>query len=87
MLSNLYERTQFLCRYGNIKGLQKNMYFVTHKFTEDKVDDSTSKLNQFEADYLINLAKYLIGHGYYESQITLLTTYLGNLRLCTFVKC
>ena len=54
------------------------MLFVTHTFTEDKVDDSSSKLNQFEADYLVNLAKYLTGHGYLESQITLLTTYLGK---------
>ena len=68
----------FFCSYGNIKGLQINMFFVTHTFTEDKVDDSSSKLNQFEADYLVNLAKYLIGHGYLESQITLLTTYLGK---------
>ena len=68
----------FFFSYGNIKGLQNNMFFVTHTFTEDKVDDSSSKLNQFEADYLVNLAKYLIGHGYLTSQITLLTTYLGK---------
>ena len=71
------------CSYENIKGLQNNLFFVTHTFTEDKEDDSASKLNQFEADYLVNLAKYLIGHGYLESQITLLTTYLGKFRYMT----
>lgn len=40
-----------------------------------------SKLNEYEADYLVGLAGYLLKQGYKSSSITVLTTYTGQMFL------
>ena len=67
-------------KYSNIKGVHKNLYFIDHNQVEDKVQDSMSKINVFEAKFLIRLSQYLQWKGGYDSsKITILTTYLGQM--------
>ncbi|XP_071958540.1 NFX1-type zinc finger-containing protein 1-like [Antedon mediterranea] len=66
-------------QYGNIKGVSSNMFFIEHNQLETAVNDTLSKSNIFEAEFLVNLCKYLIQQGYKPSEITILTTYTGQL--------
>ena len=56
---------------------------LTHKFSEDSpsTDNAAgqSKVNKFEANFLVGLAKYLIQRGNDPRGITILTTYLGQM--------
>lgn len=62
-----------------IRGVQKNFYFISHSFPEQGESDSNSKRNNFEADYLVHLCKYLLQQDYSAEQITILTPYLGQV--------
>ncbi|CAG9814748.1 unnamed protein product, partial [Phaedon cochleariae] len=62
----------------NIKGMNKNLFFLTHSNKEESCGDSTKK-NLHEAKLLINLAKHLILNGYKPNQITILAAYLGQM--------
>lgn len=42
--------------------------------------DSTSRTNAFEAEFAVQLAKYLILQGYEGSQVTILTMYSAQLQ-------
>lgn len=63
----------------NILGIKKNIFFVAHTNAEDNYEEGKSKINKFEAQYLVKLCKFLIKQGYLPSQITILTTYLGQM--------
>ena len=66
--------------FENVLGLKKNIFFVTHTHPEQS-SDNKSRSNQFEADYLNKFATFLIKQRYTQSQITILTTYLGQMFL------
>lgn len=42
--------------------------------------DETTKKNKFEAKFLIGMCKYLISRGYSAQEITILTTYNGQMQ-------
>jgi superfamily I DNA and/or RNA helicase len=65
----------------NIRGIKQNISFISHNNFEENCDEGKSKINKFEANYLISLAKYLIKQDYKPKQITILTTYLGQMFL------
>lgn len=65
--------------YPNIRGLAKNMFFVTHSIPESKFKDETTKRNVHEAQFLCGLANFLIMHNYHPEDIVLLTTYNGQM--------
>ncbi|KFM67868.1 NFX1-type zinc finger-containing protein 1, partial [Stegodyphus mimosarum] len=65
-------------KFENIKGVSKNVFFITHSFNEFQEYDSKSKVNEHEARFLIKLCKYLVLQGYDPSQLTVLTTYSGQ---------
>ncbi|XP_021964846.2 NFX1-type zinc finger-containing protein 1-like [Folsomia candida] len=67
--------------YPDILGMTQNMFFISHKELENCEADSMSKSNEFEADYLFGLCRYLIHQGYSPSQITVLATYTGQMFL------
>ncbi|XP_070581257.1 NFX1-type zinc finger-containing protein 1-like [Ptychodera flava] len=66
-------------KYENVKGVSSNIFFVDHKFEEDSVTDTKSKSNLHEVRFLTALCKYFLQQGYAPSQITILTTYTGQL--------
>jgi superfamily I DNA and/or RNA helicase len=48
---------------------------------EENVADGQSKRNPYECNYVLQLATYLINQGYEKSEITILTTYMGQRQL------
>ena len=63
----------------NIIGLKKNLAFIAHTQPEDNYDEGKSKINKYEGRYLVKFAKYLTRQSYSPQQITILTTYLGQM--------
>ncbi len=61
-----------------VRGIDSNIFFINHRYIETTVDDGRSKRNEFEANYAIALAQYLIKQDYKPEQITILVMYLGQ---------
>ncbi|CAF0978486.1 unnamed protein product [Adineta steineri] len=64
-----------------VRGINNNVFFINHSNPETAVTDGSSKRNEFEAKYVIELSKYLIKQGYQAQQITILVMYLGQRQL------
>ena len=65
--------------YPTIKGVEANMFFIDHSMKEAEVQDGHSKVNEHEVCFLVELCRYLMKQGYLSTQITILTTYSGQL--------
>ncbi|XP_059169746.1 NFX1-type zinc finger-containing protein 1-like [Physella acuta] len=65
--------------YENIKGVGKNIFLINHHHEESNVHDSLSKKNVFEAEYVVALCKYLLTQDYSPQNVTILTTYVGQV--------
>ncbi|XP_075703159.1 NFX1-type zinc finger-containing protein 1 [Rhinoderma darwinii] len=65
--------------YENIKGVSTNLFFVQHEFFEQEIHDGKSHQNKHEAEFIVELCKYFLHQEYKPSQITILTTYTGQL--------
>ncbi|XP_056405645.1 NFX1-type zinc finger-containing protein 1 [Hyla sarda] len=65
--------------YENIKGVSTNLFFVQHGFLEQEIQDGKSHQNLHEAMFIVELCKYFLHQEYKPSQITILTTYTGQL--------
>ncbi len=55
------------------------MFFVNHDEKETTINDTMSRKNNHEANFVVELCRYLILQGYDTSQITILTMYSGQL--------
>ena len=82
--NHIYERLhnhESVLNYEFIKGVSKNLFFVSHNYPEKKnpVGDQRSHANMFEADYIVALTRYFLKQGYDQSEITILTMYRGQL--------
>ncbi|XP_037052517.1 NFX1-type zinc finger-containing protein 1-like isoform X2 [Bradysia coprophila] len=67
--------------YPPVKGFLKNIFFINHSDPEKADNDSMTKSNEYEARYITQLCRYLMLQGYQSSQITILTTYIGQMFL------
>ncbi|KAL4624352.1 NFX1-type zinc finger-containing protein 1-like [Arapaima gigas] len=65
--------------YDNIKGILSNLFFVEHECPEEEIQDGRSHQNRHEALFVVALCRYLLYQDYKPSQITILTTYTGQL--------
>ncbi|XP_032872675.1 NFX1-type zinc finger-containing protein 1-like [Amblyraja radiata] len=65
--------------YENIKGISTNLYFIEHQEPEDNIKEGKSFQNSHEAHFVKLLCEYFIQQEYKPSQITILTTYSGQL--------
>ncbi|KAM4740439.1 NFX1-type zinc finger-containing protein 1 isoform 2-T2 [Anableps anableps] len=65
--------------YENIKGLNTNLFFLEHNYLEEEIKDGRSHQNIYEAKFVVALCRYLILQDYKPEQITILTTYTGQL--------
>ena len=65
--------------YPDIRGMQKNMYFVDHTEPENFQEGLQSYSNKHEANFVAALCWYLLQQGYERSQITILTMYTGQM--------
>ena len=68
-----------VCGYGNIKGMNGNMFFIDHCELEQPNDELRSHSNIHEAKFLAALCRYLIRQEYRPEQITVLCAYTGQL--------
>ncbi|KAF6089884.1 zinc finger NFX1-type containing 1 [Phyllostomus discolor] len=66
-------------KYEKIKGVSSNLYFIEHNFPEQEIQEGKSHQNQHEAHFVVELCKYFLCQEYLPSQITILTTYTGQL--------
>ena len=73
------ENHESVKKYEDIKGMKKNMFFISHNSLEMSCDQTHSHVNEHEARYLVALCHYLLKQGYRAHQITLLTTYMGQM--------
>jgi len=67
--------------YPEIMGVDARCFFLSHNHYEDDEGESHSKANSFEANFVGSLVAHLVKSGYAESQITVLSAYLGQVRL------
>ncbi|CAE6459342.1 unnamed protein product [Rhizoctonia solani] len=68
--------------YPNVRGMYKNMYFVSHSHKEvGGGEDSVSKHNSFEIDMIYDLVVHLLKQGLYNTpgNIVVLAAYLGQI--------
>ena len=65
----------------DVKGMENDMYFITHDKLEGENEGLKSKQNDYEAKYLTRLCAYLLKQGYKSDQITILTFYVGQVLL------
>ncbi|KAL4078405.1 hypothetical protein V8B97DRAFT_1937181 [Scleroderma yunnanense] len=68
--------------YPNVRGMSKNLYFVSHNHRENGgADDTASKYNMYEVEMIHDLVLYLLRQGCYtdEGDIVVLCAYLGQL--------
>eukprot|EP00929_Paragymnodinium_shiwhaense_P039270 TRINITY_DN20652_c0_g1_i2.p1 TRINITY_DN20652_c0_g1~~TRINITY_DN20652_c0_g1_i2.p1 ORF type:complete len:1666 (-),score=480.01 TRINITY_DN20652_c0_g1_i2:338-5335(-) len=72
---------QSVSEYPEVMGIDKRTYFLRHHNYEDEDGGCHSKLNSFEANLVRALCAHLVKSGYEESQITVLSPYLGQVRL------
>ena len=66
-------------KYPAIKGVGSNMFFIDHNMKEKEVQDGHSKVNDHEVDFLVELCRFLLKQGFQRAQVTILTTYSGQL--------
>lgn len=66
--------------FPDITGLYKNIFFLNHNKLETRQTDLTSKLNQFEADFIVEMCLYFVKQKYEQSRITVLSMYLAQMR-------
>ncbi|XP_078411503.1 NFX1-type zinc finger-containing protein 1 isoform X1 [Cetorhinus maximus] len=79
---HIYEQLEnhpSVLNYENIKGVSSNLFFVEHSYPEEEIQDGKSHQNLHEAAFVVALCYYLICQDYSPSQITILTTYTGQL--------
>lgn len=78
--SNLNDHVT-VTQYDHILGVAKDLFVIDHDNLEkpNRDGDVTTHVNVFEADYLVELCRYLLKQGYHPNQITILTMYRGQL--------
>ena len=73
------ENHESVALYENIKGVQQNLFFISHTKKELSQEDTRSHSNIHEAEYVTALYGYFLKQGYEPSQITILTLYTGQM--------
>ncbi|XP_015379679.1 PREDICTED: NFX1-type zinc finger-containing protein 1-like [Diuraphis noxia] len=63
----------------HIRGVTKDIFFLNHTNFETEVEEISSKSNDHEASFLIMFARHLILQDYRPEQVTILTTYSGQM--------
>lgn len=67
--------------YRAVRGMAHNIFFWDHEHPEGGNDDSMSKINLVEAQMAARLAMYMVQQGYAAGEVTILTPYVGQLRV------
>ncbi|KAF3145705.1 hypothetical protein TWF703_006847 [Orbilia oligospora] len=80
-------------RLDRIRGLQRSVTWMAHQYQESSADKlvirntkmakKSSKINEFEADMVVSLVRYLGLQGYANDHIVVITPYLAQVGLIT----
>ena len=73
------EDNESVYSYKDVKGVEKNVFFLDHTNGEAHVGETMSHYNLHEVDFTVALCKHLLNQGYEPKQITILTAYTGQL--------
>ncbi|CAH0715659.1 unnamed protein product, partial [Brenthis ino] len=65
--------------FPDVRGITANLFFFTHTYKEEYVEDGTSKTNQKEGDLILRLANYIMQQGYEPEDVTILAAYSGQM--------
>ncbi|EXX71059.1 uncharacterized protein OCT59_017734 [Rhizophagus irregularis] len=70
-------------RYPNVRGAQRNVYFIDHSNPEDNTGGDLamkSHVNSYEVKMVVEMVKYFVRNGYTKPEdIAVLTPYLGQM--------
>ncbi|KAF3914170.1 hypothetical protein AA313_de0210225 [Arthrobotrys entomopaga] len=77
--------------YSNVRGMRHNLFWMHHENREasakhltDRASSSlkrSSKVNEFEANMVVSIVRYLGVQGYSSDHIAIITPYLGQVAL------
>ncbi|KAK3090292.1 hypothetical protein FSP39_010681 [Pinctada imbricata] len=67
--------------YDHVKGVAKDVFLLTTSNLRRPNEETKSKSNLHEAKFMARFCRYLMQQGYNPSQITMLTTYTGQVLL------
>ncbi len=67
--------------FPKIIGVKTDIFFLSHNKMESRVADGSSKENKFEANFIVEFCVYLAKQGYEQSDITVLSMYLAQMRI------
>ncbi len=83
LMRHFYEQKIFdaesVMSFEDVRGLNKNIFFFNHDHLENRLTESKSKANFFEVKFLVKLCQFLLRQAYAQTQITVLTMYLGQM--------
>ena len=65
--------------YPPVRGMDESVFFLAHTQPEEEDREGRSHLNPYEAELALALARHLLLQGFAAQQITILTTYSGQL--------
>ena len=74
----LYNHESVL-HYDHVMGVAEDIFLIEHTVMEEDEEDTRSHSNVHEAEYLVALCQYLLQQGYKSTEITILTTYTGQM--------
>ncbi|KAK6496986.1 hypothetical protein TWF481_001965 [Arthrobotrys musiformis] len=76
-----------------VRGLQRSVIWMAHQYPESSADSlatrkikmckKSSKINEFEADMVVSIVRYLGLQGYGTDQIVVITPYIAQVGLIT----
>jgi hypothetical protein len=67
--------------FPKIIGVKSSIFFLSHDKLESRLADGSSKENKFEANFIAEFCVYLTKQAYDQSEITVLSMYLAQMRL------
>uniref|UniRef100_A0A914XAK5 UBA domain-containing protein n=1 Tax=Plectus sambesii TaxID=2011161 RepID=A0A914XAK5_9BILA len=81
-MPHFYEKLQYheaVSNYPHVRGVIKDMVFINHPTPECACTVFDSYTNQFEAEFAVHLARYLLQQSYQPQQITVLCAYVDQM--------
>uniref|UniRef100_A0A914UKQ1 UBA domain-containing protein n=1 Tax=Plectus sambesii TaxID=2011161 RepID=A0A914UKQ1_9BILA len=82
LMPHFYEKLQYheaVSNYPHVRGVIKDMVFINHPTPECACTLFDSYTNQFEAEFAVHLARYLLRQSYQPQQITVLCAYVDQM--------
>ena len=73
------ENSDSVKHYDHVRGMKEDVFFYNHNEPEGVDSGTKSYHNEFEAVFIILFYCYLLQQGYEETQITILTPYIGQM--------